>query len=190
MKRVALQGEIDAGESDLADWTRLAQDLGKDGLQAMEIDASLPELNALANNLLHTCHGSQFTVELRTDRLTADGKRTVEDLQMRVLDTKTGREADADKHSGGECVIAGESVSLALTVLSCRRSGVERPTLVRDESGAALDTQNARAYVAMLRMAAKMIGADKVLMVTHSPEIQEMCDVRLLIADGKVAVAA
>jgi len=187
-KRADLTAKITELETHLADWTRLAQDLGRDGIQAMEIDAALPELNALSNELLHTCHGSQFTVELKTDRLSADGKRTIEDLQVRVLDTVNGREADADAHSGGECVIAGEAVSLALTVLSCRRNGIERPTLVRDESAAALDPRNARTYVAMLRMAANMIGADRILMVTHSKEVQEMADARVVFAGGRFEV--
>lgn len=76
-------------------------------------------------------------------------------------------------------MILGEPVSLALTMLGCRRMGVERPTLVRDESGAALDAQNARAYVAMLRRAASLINADKVLIVSHSADVVSLADARI-----------
>jgi DNA repair protein SbcC/Rad50 len=191
VKRSALQAQILATEARLADWTRLGQDLGRDGLQALELDAALPELNEIANDLLHTCHGSRFTIELRTDRLSADGKKTIEDLEMRVIDSVKGRDADADTYSGGQCVIVGEAVSLALTVIACRRSGIERPTLIRDESGAALDAENGRAYIAMLRMAARQIGAAHVLFVSHTPELQELADARIMVsANGMVEVAA
>jgi exonuclease SbcC len=166
-------------EAELADWMRLAADLGRDGLQALEIDAAGPELTELTNDLLHTCHGPRWTVRVETQRLSADGKRTLEGCDVVVLDTVGGREAEGSTFSGGERVIIGEALSLALSMLACRRAGLERPTLVRDESGAALDPENARVYVAMLRRAAQLVGADKVLLVSHLPEVQELCDARI-----------
>jgi exonuclease SbcC len=189
-KRKALTIDLKEAESEHADWTRLVQDLGKNGLQAMEIDACLPEVNALANELLYACFGSRYTLELRTDRLSADGKKTIEDLEIRVLDSENGYDGPVEKYSGGQKVILGEALSLAITVLACQRLGIDRPTLVRDESGSALDADAARAYVAMLRKAARMIGADKVLIVSHSLEIQDMADAKVFIEGGKVRVAA
>ena len=81
-------------------------------------------------------------------------------------------------------------MSLALSMLACRRAGVDGPTLVRDESGAALDPANARGYVSMLRRAAQVIGASHVLFVSHSKEVQELADARIDIANGQVTVAA
>lgn len=103
-----------------------------------------------------------------------------------MIDTVRGREGAAETFSGGERVIIGEAVSLALSVLACRRAGLERPTLVRDESGAALDAANGRAYMAMLRRAAEMIDADKVLFVSHTPELQELADARVIIESGQI----
>lgn len=175
--------ELEAGrvaiETELADWNRLAEDFGRDGLQALEIDCAGPELSALCNDLLHTAFGPRWTVTIETQRLSADGKRQLEGCEVRVLDTVGGREAEASTFSGGERVILGEAVSLALSMLACRRAGVEGPTLVRDESGAALDPANARAYVAMLRRAADIVGARHVLFVSHSPEVQELADARI-----------
>jgi len=190
-RRTKLSTETKAAETELADWTRLAQDLGRDGLQALEIDAAVPEINEIANDLLHECHGSRFTVELRTDRLSSDGKRQIEDIEVRVIDTQEGRDAEASTYSGGELVIVGEALSLALTTVACRRAGIERPTLVRDETGSALSADNGRAYIAMLRRAARHIGADKVLYVSHTPELQDLADARIEIsADHQVTVRA
>lgn len=179
-----------AAEDDLGEWVRLAEDLGRDGLQALEIDAAGPELTELVNDLLRTCVGSRWTVTIEASRLSSDGKKQLEGCEVRVLDTERGREGTAESLSGGERVLVGEAVSLALSMLACRRSGVQGPTLVRDESGAALDPVNARAYVAMLRRAADIVGASHVLFVSHSPEVQELADARIEIRDGRVRIAS
>lgn len=176
-----LQLQLDNANAELADWNRLAQDLGRDGLQALEIDAGGPELSTIATDLLHSAYGPRWTLSLDTTRQSADGKRTLEDCEIRVIDTVRGREGPLESFSGGERVILGEAVSLALTTIACRNAGIERPTLVRDESGAALDVDAGRAYVAMLRRAAELIGADRVLFVSHNPEMQEMADARIVI---------
>lgn len=187
-KVAALSQERVAIETELADWERLAQDLGRDGIQALEIDAAGPELTEMVNDLLHTCHGTRWTVSIEATRTSADGKRQLEGCEVRVLDTERGRDAAAKTLSGGERVIVGEAISLALSMLACRRAGVTDATLVRDESGAALDATNARAYVAMLRRAAQLIGAHQVLLVSHAIEVQELCDTRVLVADGTITV--
>jgi exonuclease SbcC len=187
-KRGSLSAQMTDAETELSDWTRLGQDLGRDGLQALEIDGAIPEINTIANDLLSSCHGSRFTVDIRAERLHSDGKTSLEGLELRVIDTVRGRDALAESYSGGECVIVGEALALALTTIACRRSGESEPTLIRDESGAALDEENGRAYIAMLRMAARQIGASHVLFVSHQRELAELADARVVFADGRVEV--
>jgi ABC-type lipoprotein export system ATPase subunit len=103
-----------------------------------------------------------------------------------VLDTLRGRDATVESLSGGERTIVAEALALSLTALSCRVSGMHRPTLVRDESGAALDASNSEAYVAMLRRAADLIGADRVLVVSHAAGVAALCDAEIAIECGKV----
>lgn len=174
-----LTAHASAVEVELGDWNRLAADLGRDGLQATLIDAAGPELTGLTNDLLRSCVGSRWTISFETTRLSADGKRQLEGLDVRVLDSERGRDTTAETLSGGERVLVGEAVSLALSVLACRRAGIERPTLVRDESGAALDPERGEAYVAMLRRAVELTGADRCLLVSHSHSVQELCDARI-----------
>lgn len=183
-----LVAEREAQQEELSDWDRLAQDLGRDGLQAAEIDCAGPELTELINDLLRTCVGSRWTVSVETTRVSADGKRQIEGCEVRVLDTERGRDATAESLSGGERVIVGESISLALSMLATRRSGVQGATIVRDESGAALDPTAARAYVAMLRRAADLVGASRVLFVSHNPETWELADSKIVVHDGTVEV--
>lgn len=179
VERVDRTSQVASLELELSDWTRLKDDLGKNGIQAAEIDSALDELNVLVNDLLHECHSSRWTVRIDTQRLSGDGKRMIETLDVVILDTETGREGKAETFSGGERAILGEALALALTMVACKRAGLERPTLVRDESGAALDPANARAYIAMLRRAAKYVEASCVLVVSHQPDIAELCDAKI-----------
>lgn len=190
-----LTAEQRAAEQLLADCQLLAAGLGRDGLQAAEIDSAGPELTELTNDLLHTCVGTRWTVRIETTKQSADGKRQLEGCEILVLDSEPESAASADWRpvetlSGGEAVIVGEAIALALSMLSVRRLGVDRPTLVRDESGAALSPENTRAWMAMLRRSAELVDADKVLIVSHNPEVWELCDSQLHIRGGKVEVVS
>jgi exonuclease SbcC len=181
--------ELAIVEHEHADWARLRADLGRDGLQAALIDSAGPELTAVTNDLLHQCVSTRWTVSIETQRASADGKKTLEGLEVRVLDSRAGRDTTAETLSGGERALVGEALSLALTTLACRRAGLEAPTIVRDETSAALDERNAGAYVSMLRRAASQIGASRVLVVSHDPRVSEACDARIEVGGGTARVA-
>ncbi len=187
-RQAELESEARRHQVELEDWTRVASSLGKDGLQALEIDAAGPALTELTNAILHRAHGPRFTVRVETQRLSADGKRQLEGCEVMVLDTVQGREAAGETFSGGERVVIAEALSLAILVLSCRRAGLTDVSLVRDESGAALDPGNARVYVEMLRHAIELTGARHCLLVSHMPDVQELCDHRIEV--GAPAAAA
>lgn len=186
----ALNAERAGQDEELSDWVRLANDLGKDGVQGLLIDAAGPEITEITNQLLHEAFGPRFTVRFDTVRRSSNGKKDLEAFDVGVIDTVEGRDANGETYSGGERVILNEAISLALTTLGCRRSGMSGVTLVRDESGAALDGDRARAYVTMLRRAAELIGAHQVLLVSHARDVQDLCDARIEIGDRKVAVTS
>lgn len=189
-ERLALLGDERAGvEAKLADWMRLAADLGKDGLQAMVIDGAIPELNALTNDLLHAAFGSRWTIDVRTQSSDAKGRRLLETLDVWFIDTERGREGLAETLSGGEKTIVAEALSLALTAIACRQAGADRPTLIRDESAGQLSPGKTRAWIEMMRRAADIIGVDRILFVNHNPETWELADARIEIRSTGAAAA-
>ncbi len=177
--------KLSALEEEIADWSHLAGDFGRKGLQALEIDAAGPGLTATTNDLLRSCFGPRWCVSFETVLVNGDGDEK-EGFAINVIDQKTGFEGDASEISGGEKVIVAEAVALAFTALDCARSGVVNPTLVRDETGAALEPAMAVAYVAMLRRAMELIGAGLMLFVSHSPAVQALADGRIEMKDGAI----
>ncbi|MDD5719968.1 MAG: AAA family ATPase [Candidatus Krumholzibacteria bacterium] len=187
-KAQALDADVDRLTADLDDWNLLADACGRRGIPALEIDQAGPGISALANELLQVCFGSRFALSLETTRLSGDGKKTIEDLVIRVVDNERGRDGDVSGLSGGEQVIVREALSLAIAIFNGQRSGVKPGTLFRDECSGALDGDNARRYLAMLRKALEIGRFRQLLFIAHQPELWELADSRLHVADGRITV--
>jgi exonuclease SbcC len=180
---------IQAHETGLGDWNLLATALGRDGVQALEIDAAGPEVARLTNELLAACYGPRFSLTFETlrEKKSSPGEYS-EAFDVRVYDG--GAERQVEALSGGERVIVGEALGLAIAIFNARKSGIRYRTMWRDETAGALDPDNASAYVSMLRRARELGGFAQVLFVSHQKEVQEAADVRLLVEGGRVSVEA
>jgi len=185
----ALRDAVVVAERELGDWSLLARALGKDGVQALEIDAAGPEVARITNELLEACYGPRFSISLETlrEKKSARGE-FAEAFDVRVLDA--GAERPVEALSGGEKVVVGEALGLAISILNARKSGIRYETLWRDETAGALDPDNAQAYVLMMRRARELGGFSQVIFVSHQPEVWEAADVRLVVAGGRVTVEA
>lgn len=182
-----LAPQVERAETDLTDWDLLARALGRDGIQALEVDAAGPEVARIANELLESCYGPRFSIAFETLREKQGGGYS-EVFDVVVYDGAAERRAE--DLSGGERVIVGEAISLALAIFNARKSGIRWRTLWRDETAGALDPENADRYVAMLRRAREAGGFSQVIYVAHLPAVTEAADVRLVIADGRVKTEA
>lgn len=183
-ERRAEQEQIGA---EVSDFSLLENALGKNGIQALEIDAAGPEIAALTNELLSSCYGPRFQISFETLRAKKSAKGEYsESFEVKVYDS--GQERPAEALSGGEKVVVGEAIGLALAIFNARKSGVKWETLWRDETAGALDPDNAQRYVLMLRRAMDLGGFRQVIFVAHQPEVWESADVQLLVHGGQVGV--
>jgi exonuclease SbcC len=181
------QAEVRDAEEQVGAWLLLEQALGKDGIQALEIDAAGPEVARLCNELLEACYGPRFSISFETlrEKKSKAGEFS-EAFEVRVRDR--GQERPVEALSGGEKVIVGEAIGLAIAILNARKNSIRWETLIRDETSGALDPENAQAYVEMLRRALSLGGFRNVLFVAHQTEVVERADVRLVVADGRVRI--
>lgn len=181
--------DMAVAEQEVGDWALLETALGRDGIQALEIDAAGPEVSSITNELLSAYPGRQFSVGLETLREKKSAKgEFAEAFDIKVFDGTVERQVEA--LSGGERVVVGEALGLALSILNSRKSGVRYSTLWRDETTGALDPENAQGYVQMMRKAMSMGGFEQLVFVAHQEAVWERADVRLLVADGKITVDA
>jgi exonuclease SbcC len=102
----------------------LAKAFGRDGIQAMLIDQSLPRVEHTANDMLDRMTGGRIHVNLATQRQSASGKVT-ETLDIRISDEVGTR--DYEMYSGGEAF----RVDFALRIALARLSPSVRATLPR-----------------------------------------------------------
>jgi len=174
--------------NDLDDWRHLQAALGRNGVQALEIDAAGPEVSDLTNELLHACYGPRFTVSLETTQPKADGKGTKEVFDLMVIDTKHGTEGSADQLSGGEKVLVSEALSLAIAIYNTRRSSIPMLDLFRDEVAGALSSKNAKRYIEMLRRALAIGGFHRVYFIAHQAELWGLADAILLFEGGQCRI--
>lgn len=168
-------------------WTALAQRLGRDGLQRLEIDAAGPVVSDLANQLLEVGWGTRFSVAIVTQVATADGKDMKEKFTIEVQDNLHGGEPrDIGDLSGGERVVVEEAIRAALASYVNRRSRQPCRTLWRDEADGGLDEEKGERYVQMLRKLRELSGAEQVVFITHRSDLAAMADTVVRVADGQV----
>ncbi len=183
----ALRAREEALVRDAGDWALLEKALGRDGIQALAIDAAGPSVSALANDLLSACYGPRFSLSLETTAQTKDGKKQREVFDIRILDAEAGREAK--QGSGGEMIILDMGLRLALALFNAQRSGVLLETMWLDESTGALSPENASRFVTMVRRAMEIGRFSRCLLVAHQREVWEQADAQLFVRDGAVTSA-
>jgi exonuclease SbcC len=175
-------------EQDAAEWRFLARGLGREGIQALELDAAGPQVSTLANELLADAYGSRFQIRFETQAAKADGKGVKETFDIVVVDTDRGREGNGEDLSGGEKVIVGEALGLAVGLFHARSAGISLGTVVRDETVGALDPENAERYIAMLRSFVKIGSVHQLLFVCHQPALVDLADRVVRVEGGKIFV--
>ena len=148
----------------------LARAFGRDGVQAMLMEQSLPELERIANGLLDqlTEGRGRTQVSLRTQRESASGK-TVETLDIHISDDLGTR--DYEMYSGGEKFRVDFALRIALSRLLAMRSGASLPTLIIDEGFGTQDEEGRDRLVAAINAISSEFRL--ILLVTHIEELRE-----------------
>ena len=181
------RAEADAARARAATDELLARSLGRQGLQALEIDCAGPAVSEIVNDLLGACYGPRFRVELRTIREAEAGKKQKEVFDLIVYDGRCGYGREHGSLSGGERVIVDEAVKLGIALFRGRgRFGA----LYRDETDGRLDLANRRAYPEMLRRALERGGFGALLFVSHAEEAWSQADWRIEVESGSARLVA
>lgn len=167
-----------------AAFRRIEVGMGRNGAQALEIDAAGPRVSDLTNTLLQATFDGRFSVALRTTRDSSDGKRQIEVFDIEVLDGQRGGIRQVEELSKGEKLLVDEALKLAIACFNAEKNGADMQTLFRDECDGALDPDKAALYPAMLRAALQIGRFRNVYFVSHRPEVVAQADAVIEITAG------
>ena len=159
-------------EKAIYDELRLA--FGKRGVQAMIIEAVIPELEEEANRLLARMTDGRLNVRLKSQRETLQGK-TVETLDIEVADELGPRSYSL--FSGGEAFRINFAIRVALSKLLARRAGARLQTLIVDEGFGTQDTQGRERLVEAI--ISVQDDFERILVITHIEELKDSFPVRI-----------
>lgn len=193
-------GDLDARAAELAairdrlalrraGFAEVERAFGREGIQALEIDAAGPEVSTLTNELLATVAGGRFAVSLVTLQEASAGRKQREVFDLRVLDGEREHGGVAfERLSLGEQCLVGEALKLAIAVRNTRRSGRELRTLYRDEGDRDLDPERRAAYPAMLRRAMELGGFTRCYLISHDERVWAQANARIEVDAGRARI--
>ena len=147
---------------------------GKQGVQAMLIEAAMPEMEAEANRLLGRMTEGTMALRLETQRETRRGE-TVETLEIKVADELGTRSYET--FSGGEAFRINLALRIALSKLLARRSGAPLPTLFIDEGFGTQDTAGRERILDVIQSIAEDFQC--IIVITHMEELKDSFPVRI-----------
>jgi exonuclease SbcC len=170
-RRVADQQRL-VEEKAIYDELRLA--FGKKGIQAMIIEAVIPEIEFEANRLLARMTAGRMHVRFETQRETLKGD-TVETLDINIADELGTRPYEL--FSGGEAFRVNFAIRIALSKLLARRAGAQLQMLVIDEGFGTQDAEGRERLVEAINSIQDDFS--RILVITHIEELKDAFPVRI-----------
>ena len=159
-----------------ARYRHLQDAFGPKGIQAMIIEAALPELETEANRLLSRLSDGRMSVRLETQRELKTGG-TRETLDIIISDELGSRPYEL--YSGGEAFRADLAMRIALSRLLARRAGAALQTLFIDEGFGTQDAHGRENLVEAIHMIKDEFAL--VLVITHIDELKDQFPVRIQV---------
>ena len=155
----------------------LAQAFGKQGIPALLIEKAIPDLEAVANDVLSTLTDGRMSLQLRSQRETK-AKTIQETLDVVIADERGDRAYE--NFSGGEAMRVDLALRIALSVLLASRAGARCELLVLDETAAPLDAHGRALFVDCLQRVAERFAT--ILVITHVEELKDLFPFRFEIS--------
>ncbi len=182
-RRGQLARELEGTLARQAIYEDLQAAFGKKGLQAMIIEAAIPEIEAEANRLLNRMTDGRMAVRIETQRETKSTQEVRETLDIIISDELGSR--DYSLFSGGEAFRANFAIRIALSKLLARRAGAALQTLIIDEGFGTQDAQGRERLVEAITSIQD--DFERVLVITHIDELKDLFPARIEVvktADG------
>tara|TARA_A100001037_G_scaffold112318_1_gene102382 strand:+ start:13947 stop:16526 length:2580 start_codon:yes stop_codon:yes gene_type:complete len=162
-------------EADIFNELSLA--FGKNGLQALIIETSIPQLEQDSNQLLSRLSENKMAIKFQ---LVAGRKDSRTGMVSEELDIKVSDEVGTRNYetfSGGEAFRINFAIRIALSRLLARRSGAPLPILFIDEGFGSQDFEGQEKLIQSIQSIQN--DFEKIIVITHIEQIKDSFPVRI-----------
>jgi exonuclease SbcC len=149
----------------------LEEAFGKNGVPALLIEQSIPEIEEQANEILEQLSTTGMTVNLRSQREYKDSKRSDRRETLDIIISDQMGVRPYEMYSGGEAFRVNFAIRMALSRMLSSRSGARLQTLVIDEGFGSQDADGVQRLVGTINA----IQGDfkKIFVITHLESLRE-----------------
>jgi exonuclease SbcC len=164
----AISGQIKAQDSKRLIYATLQDAFSRDGIPALIIDAAVPAIEEIANDILSHLSDGRMMLKFITQKAKVSGG-IAETLDIIVSDSQGER--PYEDWSGGEKLRIDLSVRIALGRLLAQRTGAKIELLMLDEVCAPLDQAGEDALVECIDRLRSSFGC--ILLITHRESLRD-----------------
>ncbi len=169
--------EKDFINHNIANLKILEKAFGKDGIPALLIEQSLPEIESHANEILDRLSSGNMSVKFETQRDFRDKKREDRKETLDILIRDSAGEREYELFSGGEAFRINFAIRLALSRVLSNRAGARLQTLVIDEGFGSQDTDGRQRLIEAINLVQGDFA--KILVITHLEELKDAFPARI-----------
>jgi len=164
-------------KQDLSEYIIISDMCGPNGIPSIKIDAVIPEVESIANNLLQESNWEyQIRLETQKESVQKNKYKILETLEIVVLDETDGLTKLVSDLSVGQRSVISEAINLALAIIAKQKGVIDIETLFRDETTSNLNREAATNYVKLLRNAMNMGGFKNLIYITHQDFLLSQMD--------------
>lgn len=191
-RKTEIESEIDTFNHRIVQLKLLEGAFGKDGIPALLIEQSIPEIETQANSILERLSHNEMSVNFETERAYADNRREDKRQTLDIVVRDSAGTRPYELYSGGEAFRVNFAIRLALSRMLAKRSGARLQTLVIDEGFGSQDSEGRQRLVEAINL----VSADfeKILVITHLEELKDAFPSRIEVTKtlegSQVEVAA
>ena len=171
--------EAEKAKSESVEWELVSKAFGKDGIQALELDALAPGISETANRILKSGYGDRFSISIETTRIGGSGKKTKQIEDFKIMVNDDGDVTALENKSGGESVWIKRAIYDAFAVIRRKNTGFAFLTCFQDETDGALDASAKTAYCRMLEASHEAGKLRHTIIITHSNEVRAMIEQKI-----------
>jgi exonuclease SbcC len=166
-RRQGLEAELAAASTSRRLYGRLADLLGRNGLQAFLMDEAIQGISHLANETLSRISGAQLTLDIER-HATAKGE---EEITIKSTDLASSDEPlDVQFVSGSQKFRTSVALAAGIGQYAGRGAGSVR-SLIIDEGFGSLDLQGRQEIIDELRNLSQLM--DRIIVVSHQEDFQD-----------------